>query len=703
MLKGIYIKILVLSFFLISNFIINAQQRLLDSLEINLQEYEQNDTTKVNLLNILAYKYYSVNIEKTNLYAKEAKRISENLNFIKGKAESLRLLGIYNSILPEYDKSLEYYEEALILNNKIKYEEGISKCYNNIGNVYFNKDDYSRSLDYYQKSLKIENELNNKNGVQRCYNNIGLIYARMNDYSKALDYHMKTYKISKELNNLVGIAYSTNNIGNVYNEQGNYSEALKWYEKSLEVNKKLDLEYNLANALNNIGIIKRNQKKYSVALEYFEEALVILKDSKIKRELAYCYNLIGSIYLNTKKYNKAFSYTNKSKKIAVEIDAKRVIKNSTEQLARIYAATKNYKKAYENYVIYKQLNDSIFNTEKVQGITALEYIYKFEKEKEIIKLKQQKKDAIIIEEIKRQNTIKNILIVGFILMLLFIIVILYYFFNKRKANSILAQQKLELEDTYEQLLIQKEEILFQANELEQKNIKLNKLNNTKNKFFSIVAHDLRNPFNALLGFSDILNTNFDNFDKEKQKKYIKIISESATNSYKLLENLLTWSRSQMGKITFSPSVQNVSNLIDDVIIQYSQVAEKKSIKIKNNVSCVQNAFVDKQMFLTILRNLISNAIKFSNKGGLIEINSKIEQEFIMFSVIDNGIGISKEDLSKLFSINEKVSTKGTDNEDGTGLGLILCKEFIEKHGGKIRAESEYRKGSKFIFTIPVMA
>ncbi len=231
-------------------------------------------------------------------------------------------------------------------------------------------------------------------------------------------------------------------------------------------------------------------------------------------------------------------------------------------------------------------------------------------------------------------------------------------------------------------------------------------NITKDKFMSIIAHDLKNPFGAILGFSDVLHKNFETYDIKTQKKYIGLIHKEIENTYKLLENLLLWSRSQRKKIEFKPKKINLFLKVFDTSEFLSQLAKNKSIKLTNTISLNDHVFADKDMLSTILRNLISNAIKFTPKGGKIIISAETKTRNknlrqIEISVKDTGVGISKEMLAKLFDITENTSTKGTENERGTGLGLILCKEFVEKHGGKIWVESEEGKGSEFIFTLPI--
>ncbi len=229
-------------------------------------------------------------------------------------------------------------------------------------------------------------------------------------------------------------------------------------------------------------------------------------------------------------------------------------------------------------------------------------------------------------------------------------------------------------------------------------------NAEKDKFFSIIAHDLKSPFNSMLGFSELLIENFDKYDISRQKKYISLINQSLRNTHKLLENLLLWSRAQRGIVDFVLKKENLYVLSDETIELLSHAAKNKSITLTNQIPKDIYVEVDKNMLSTIIRNLISNAIKFTPKGGEITtkartITDENKQNYVEISVNDNGVGISLENQSKIFEITESVSTEGTENEQGTGLGLILCKDFVEKHGGKIWIKSEVGKGSKVIFTL----
>ena len=236
-------------------------------------------------------------------------------------------------------------------------------------------------------------------------------------------------------------------------------------------------------------------------------------------------------------------------------------------------------------------------------------------------------------------------------------------------------------------------IKLQQLELELNEAKLRTLNGTKDKFFSIISHDLRSPFNTIFGYAELLSDNFEQIDIPTQKQYITNIYRVAKQSFNLLNELLLWARCQNGTVDFNPSKESVYYLAFDIIIL-------------NEISKDIIINADRNMFSTIIRNLLSNAIKFTHKNGEIIINThKIidsnDIEMCQISIIDNGVGIPIEKQPHLFSIDSNTSTVGTDNEAGTGLGLLLCKEFIDKHNGSIWVESEVGKGSKFVFTIPL--
>jgi PAS domain S-box-containing protein len=227
------------------------------------------------------------------------------------------------------------------------------------------------------------------------------------------------------------------------------------------------------------------------------------------------------------------------------------------------------------------------------------------------------------------------------------------------------------------------------------------LNATKDKFFSIIAHDLRSPFQSILGFTDLLVSEDEDVSPEEQKRFLHLIHGSARQAYALLENLLLWARSQRGTLDYNPEDFNLSLRAEEVTALLSVQASKKNISLVSQIPDSLTVHADPQMIQTVLRNLISNALKFTNPGGKVEVNASLADGMVRVSITDNGVGIPEKLLPGIFKVESKNSTPGTANEKGSGLGLVLCREFVEKNKGKISVESRVGSGSTFTFTIPV--
>ena len=241
----------------------------------------------------------------------------------------------------------------------------------------------------------------------------------------------------------------------------------------------------------------------------------------------------------------------------------------------------------------------------------------------------------------------------------------------------------------------------QSIELQKQKKELKELNETKDKFFSIVAHDLRGPFNGFLGFTQLLAEQYSGLDQSKIQKMAVAMRDSAASLFRLLENLLEWSRMQKGLIGFNPDLTNLVSVVSGIMRPVMDSARKKEIAISVEIPSGMVVFADEYMLASIIRNLASNAVKFTRKGGNIAISAATAPDnFVEITVADNGIGMNSTMVDGLFRLDVKTNREGTDGEPSSGLGLILCKDFIEKHGGKIWAESEKGKGSTFRFTLP---
>lgn len=286
---------------------------------------------------------------------------------------------------------------------------------------------------------------------------------------------------------------------------------------------------------------------------------------------------------------------------------------------------------------------------------------------------------------------------------------LYRFISKPWERDDLILTLREAVKSYEQdkTIVRQNDELRELNsnlekKVEERTLQLHELNATKDKFFSIIAHDLKNPFNTLIGFTELMLENLKDYSFEKLHEFIGILYDTSKQSYALLENLLEWSRSQTGRIQINKVEIKIYDLVEENINLLLNQASKKKINLINDIHYEGSVIGDLNMVRTVIRNLISNAIKYTKNEGTITVSAELKDKILELAVKDTGIGIKPENLAKLFKIDANFSTKGTADEGGTGLGLILCKEFISKNDGDIWVESIYGEGSTFKFTLPLI-
>lgn len=658
------IKIYSFLFFLVFTNIVFASN--IDSLELQLNKV--NETNKAEILVQLSKAYWTISPSKGMFYANEAVKFAEKYNDQSQKAKALLYGGVNAWFMGLYDEAIEYY----------------------------------------QKSLTIAYQLNDKRLCAYNLNNLGMINAHLNNYEKAINNYSESSAIMEEIGDKIEYAKITNNIAELNLILGNIDEAYAQHLSVLDIIENSDEQVFLIWLYNDIGMVLKKKGNIKLALQYFYKSLDL--SNKIDNTLgkSKTMNLIGEVYLLQKEYEKAKEYFYNGLKYAKQTDAKDNILDTYKNISEYYSTIENYKKSLEYYQLFKQLSDSLLNDNKIRTIIEMQARYDLESVESENHLLQ--KNIEIHELTFKKNRIQLIiLIVSLLLTILLIILIYNRLMINNKKNKLINNQKnqlstslIELQKLNKVLHQQKEEIQTSQKELESVNKLLAETNATKDKFYSIIAHDLKSPFNSMLGFSEILDDNFDDYDKEQQKKFIGNIHQGLKDNYNLLENLLQWANSQKGTIRFEPQKIDLFAITNTTCNIFHQTALEKSIELINQIPESTYIQADVNMVSTIIRNLVSNAIKFTHRGGEVRIDANLAKDnnFIEIMVKDNGSGISEDIKSKLFKITENISTKGTEKETGTGLGLLLCKEFVEKHKGKIWVESESGKGSSFYFTIP---
>jgi signal transduction histidine kinase len=340
-------------------------------------------------------------------------------------------------------------------------------------------------------------------------------------------------------------------------------------------------------------------------------------------------------------------------------------------LSYYYEKAGNYKSALQYQILYTNIMDSVYIEENKQQIAEMMVRYETEsKERENELLRQQSEIQAL--QISRQRNIRNSFVI-LALVLLLLAVTLYSRYRIKRRTSIL---------------------------LEEKNRQLALLNASRDKFYRIIAHDLKNPFSTLMQVSEKLQDQFHNLDNEQKLRIISLIKQSTVYTHELLANLLQWSVLQTGEMKLEPGVTDLSVITHEAMDLLGLHADKKEIRLISEIPEGTEVYADRNMVATVMRNLISNAIKYSDRPGQVRVFCEVQDGIIQVMIKDEGIGISPDDIEKLFRIDVNTSTIGRSKEKGTGLGLILSKEFIEKNGGRIWVESEPSRGSLFIFTLP---
>ncbi|MEZ5083712.1 MAG: tetratricopeptide repeat-containing sensor histidine kinase [Bacteroidales bacterium] len=600
-------------------------------------------------------------------------------------ANTLLSIGHNYYQLSKYIKAKDYYERALLIFKKNQYFIGIARALKGIAVIVGHWGDYDKALTLNQEALSFCKEIGDKESMASIYFNLGSIYQELGDFTNARDNFQMSLELYQELGDINSIVNTTCHIGEIFLVNSLHDQALEYYFKAELIGKKSNDAKLEAQVAYNIGKAYNLKGDYMKALDYQRKALKSFKDLDNKKSLVETYAELGQIYYNLEHYDKSLYYLNMGHQIALEINYKYFLITYSKKLADVYAQLENYKEAYACFNEYINGRDHISHEERKLKTEELQTKY-------FLTVKQKE-----VEELKHNEQLNKAQIKTQKLIMLFIIFIL---FGSLALSIILRLRYLQNRKLNVQLCIQNKEIENQQHEVEKLNSNLQDANASKDKFFSIIAHDLKNPFNSLLGLTDLLIEDYEKMDEKERKEFIVQIKSSGDRIYSLLQNLLLWGRNQLGKIKAVKENIKISVLINEVISITDQNAANKNIKININMDDDIVVFADKNMISTVLLNLISNAIKFTHINGEIEIKCKCNENNIELMVADTGVGISKENQKKLFKVDQKFQTEGTNKEKGTGLGLILCKDFIEKNSGKIWVESEVGAGSWFYFSLP---
>lgn len=585
-------------------------------------------------------------------------------------------------------KGFEYGFDGLALAQKLEKGKEMATINNYLGVLAIKIKSFDKAKNHLIKALRIADSLSILEEKAYALNNIGEIFTETGNIDSAIIVQTKAMEIFKSIGNLKGLAYSYNQLGQTMLRKSNYEKSIEYHKLSLKIREQLHDSAFITNTLQNIGIVLIEKGNYSEARAYFNKMDVRFLKKQIKFSPPYRLILIGKTYQGEKANDKAIKYYKQSYALADSMKSYNEMCEATKLLSNIYNSKKDYKTALMYLSLYNVLEDSTKSQNLVEAYSQLEMKITFDQKYKYLEYKF--KQDIDNQKLKLYRN--RILLYSFLFFLIILLILIYILRRNFKTiasnNILLIEQKQDIEKKNEAIMKQRDELAI--------------ANGTKDKFISILAHDLRGPIGNFLNFTSMVLNYYHKELNPKLLNFLKVINTSAEQTNALLENLLTWARSQQGAIVFNPIKVNISEITKSCIELLKAWANDKNIRLQNLLPDELIFNMDYYMIDTVIRNLLSNAIKFTPENGNIEISSTLTEGFIRIKINDSGIGISHEDIDQLFRIDIKHKSKdGTKGEKGTGLGLILCKDFVEKHGGKIWVESELGKGSSFIFTLPV--
>lgn len=635
---------------------------------------------------------------------------------LENEGETGRLL-IKASKQQDLDSIVYFATKALELSLKNKDEGMQAHAYYRLGTTYLYKQDLNKSFYNISKSLAIAKKNNLQNFSRESYRMLGVIAGERNDYNTCLHNFKESLKFAtnpQDINSIklnIAVIYVNNNKSDLAYDV--LKDIVSYYEnyKGKDLNKDyLSIAYiNLSvvapnakerlDAINKAIIIAKDSPDYDLqtslylkkgelllSLNNFKQASIFLKKAykeskKGDYNITAISSLIGLSKCNykIKDYDKAAAYMDTL--LSPKLDALKIPKTSNiiDSLAHIVYFKKGaYDKSFFHAERYITFQDSLIKTEKNNAY--IEYGKKYQTEKKNQENKLLKKDILIKDlEVNQQKNLNYV----FILMALIFLLLVFFFYHRNKIKAKLNS-----------LLIEKNKVISEQN------ILLENANGTKQKLFTLISHDLINPFNTLLGFTQLLKEDYNKLNETQRMSYIDIINKSAKSNHSLVKNLLNWSRAQQNAISVNKVSHNSFDLINEAIAPYKLLAQNKNIDIilpkDKNLMCE----TDQNLLKTCIGNLFSNAIKYTPRNGTITFDTGIEKNNFQISIQDTGVGMTIEQQNDLFNLSKSKSNPGTEKEKGTGLGLLICKEFIELQNGSIEVLSEQNKGTKFILTLP---
>lgn len=628
---------------------------------------------QIDLMCELADLYYTIDPDSGLAYGQSALTLAYTNEYAAGKINAHDRLGFLYQSLGKFEKASEHLITALQLSEVSPDSAKTIDILNHLGAMNYNQNT-EQALNFYLKALQLSQKLNDNRRIASSFNHIGMIYLQQKNYEKALENNLKSLTAWNAIDSMQTAGVSSD-IGNIYYRLLDYKSALSYYQRAYRIAERRTDYLALGYTLANIGIVLMEMGDMPEALEKLQASLKYRELLNNAEGISNSLVLIARWHYKQRKYDDAYSFAMKNFSIAYATGLKSSITDAYEILVDILTAQRQYAKALQFQADWMAYKDSVMDRESSSQLAKMEVLFEIEKkdtENKLLKEKQAKTEAVL----ERQVILT--LSAAVLLLLSSIGIFLLYKSNKAK-NEI-------------NLMLQSQNAV-----VEQQKTQLANLHTIKDKLFSIVTHDLRGPISSLKMFITYLRD--EELDPKMIKEYTQQSAATIDQIMLLMENILHWSKSQWkGMIVESTNI-NLYQIAKEKIRIMEPEAGKKGITLQNTIPPASEAYGDLQMIDIVFRNLISNAIKFTEEKGTVRIRCAEYDDIVEVSIEDSGIGMTVEQIQKSFSF-DFAPVKGTNDERGAGLGLVLCKEFVELNGGMIRVESVLGTGSVFTFTLP---
>lgn len=627
-----------------------------------------SDKDKLIIYNALIYYYQNTQLDKAEEFLLKRIDLAKKMNLPEEIAESLSDIAKLYDQKGNREKSMDYYEKAIAICKKNDLKKRLADILRSQGVIYWMTGNNSKATELFLESLHICEAIKDTTGMAYCYMNLSTIYSGADDKKYAIELLFKAKSLAEKTRNNAALAYIYNNIGSIYMDQKKFDEALEYLKKSVTIKEKLFIQKGgIAVTYSNIGEIYFAKKNWQKALEYYRLALAIDSELGNKFYCSYFHLNIANVFRETGNSDSSYKHLVEGMNLALSIPAPAPLKLIYKELADHFKKKGEFSKAYVYLEKYSVIADTLVSA----GLK--EKLAKYESDRiksENLLLKKQKE----IEQLEgqRHRNQRNFMIVLAALILGVALLIFSLFLLKQRTNRILAIKNTELENA----------------------------NSTKDRFFAIIAHDLKNNLTAFQNVSSSLAENFNRIDEGKKHFLLQRLSSSVNITYHMLENLLSWSVAQLGRMKFNPGELNLLDLSSKITGEFDLHIQKKNLAVTTGISPEIKVFADPDMLTLVIRNLLSNAIKYSPDGGLIEISASPVNGQVSYSVKDHGEGLSEEDCSKLFRYETDPGSIGKPVEKGSGLGLLLSRDFVERNNGRITVETGAGFGCKFTFSLP---